>query len=114
MFIGRFPDGFVDAHPVSNHRDFSKGNASLHHAKGSRIHSEKDDSFPAGPEAFQILRVGFPRIIERSVDLVHGRAEFEVRQILYQSLGRGDQLAHPVSWGIAMRSAAGVARPVDR
>lgn len=75
-----------DFQPIFYGGNFAEGNAGLGHSERAGIHAEEDDFLRRIRILHQIGSVGFPRIIERIVDRMHGFVKIElltfVRKVL--------------------------------
>ena len=65
----------MDSHPVAHRLDFAKGNARLHHAEWTRIHSQENHFFGAFSKPPGIGFVSSPRIGERVIYMRHRRSK---------------------------------------
>ena len=67
VLVCRLVDALVDAHPLAHDRDVAEGHAGLGHAPGAGVHAHQDNAFTPGAEAFEVLSVGRPGVVQRVV-----------------------------------------------
>lgn len=94
MFGIRFANRSGNAHPVAGCGDFAEGHAGLGHAVGPRIHAEHEDALLALSEAFEIVAVAVPGVVEGVVGAGDGLGEGEGAEGLAEFVGGVDEGGH--------------------
>ena len=77
MLVLGLSNGGINADPVAHSGHFAKGHAGLRHAKGARVHAEKNDFLLSAAGQLQVLLMRGPRVIERVVDILDGLGKSE-------------------------------------
>ncbi len=75
MLVGGFPNGRLDAQPVSHRGDFSERNSGLGHSERAGIHAHENDALGSGGVPSEVRLMGSPGIIQGIVDVRNGRTE---------------------------------------
>ena len=78
IFISRFFDACLDAHPIAHCVDFTERNTALHHAKRARVHAEENDLFRLAAETTQIKFMRRPGVVERVVAMRNWRGKIQL------------------------------------
>jgi hypothetical protein len=91
MFAHRAANLGRDTKPIAHSGNFAERHARLRHAEWTRIHTEKNDAFPASAEAAEVLLVRGPGVVERVVNEGHGRVEAEVVHCVAQFTRGSDE-----------------------
>lgn len=86
MFVGRSPNTSLDPEPVTHCGDFAKRNTGLGHPPGAGVHSEQKYLPRAASVSPEVLRVDFPSVVQRIVDMAHGLSERELRDTRSQPI----------------------------
>jgi len=100
VFHRRFAHRRFDAHPVSHRRDLAKRNARLRHAERPRIHPHENHPLARHPKSMDELTVRFPSVVQRIVNVSHGRPEREPVHLFAQRKRRIFQLLSDAHDGI--------------
>ena len=80
MLLPRRFDAAVDAEPVAHGGYFAEGHPGLHHAEGTRVHSEEQDVRLGSAVTVQVLTVCPAGVVERVVDMADGWPEAALRR----------------------------------
>ena len=90
---GGLTGGRGDAEPVAHGGDFAKGNPRLDHAERPGVHAQKHDALGRTAEAGEVFFMRRPGVVERVVNMGHGRPETEPAHAVGEFLRGGDERA---------------------
>lgn len=93
--FGMFRTGLADLrlkfHPVAHGVDLAEWDSGLNHAPRTGIHAQEDHPLGRAAERPEISFMPGPGVIQRVIDVRHGRAELQCACVVTQPLRRSDE-----------------------
>jgi hypothetical protein len=122
VLLARLLHRRLDAEPVAHQRDLAERDAGLRHAERARVHAEEQHALSGRGISPQVQRVALACVLERVVDVAHGRSEAQARERAGQIIGRPEQALYTIhaalvtrrSCAFTLRTCIAANRPVRK